>query len=166
MAGDTPSTRRAPWLVRATAWSSFALGQMALPWLLVPVACAALMWLQVKLAVGRPTSLGITALLGVLALVQAVSALRLLPLGVRLLARDARVVAGAAARGRRSAILQIVVLAAALGLGWAMQTMPFLVHPVLRATLVWTLVRPIVVFGGLGLLHALLLTQSARSLTP
>jgi len=166
VAGDTPSTRRAPLLVRLTAWMSFAVGQVALPWLLVPAACVALVLLQLKLGVARPIGLGVTGALGAVALLQAILAVRLFPLGVRLLARDPRVCEAAAATARWSVIVQGAILVGVFGLGWAMQTVPSLVHPVLRATLVWTIVRPIVAYAALGLLHALMLDRSARSFRP
>src|SRR4030088_344712 len=53
-AGDAPHTRRAPAIVRGTAWLSFAVGQLAVPWLLVPAACGLLLYLQMKMGVGRP----------------------------------------------------------------------------------------------------------------
>ncbi len=156
--GDTSRTRRAPLLVRFTAWASFFLGQAALPWLLLPVAAAVLVQLQIRLGAGGPTALGITALLGMAALAQALFAARLLPLGVRLLVGDV----GVAPRARRLGGVSAVILAGALGAGAAMYVLPGLVHPVLRATLAWALVRPIVAFALASLVHAFLLHRCAR----
>src|SRR5215472_16925566 len=78
VAGDTPSKRRAPVLVRLTAWLSFAVGQLAFPWLVVPVVCGVLLFLQSKLPWSGPVGIGLTAGIGVVALLQSVSAMRLL----------------------------------------------------------------------------------------
>src|SRR5450432_1769089 len=45
---------RAPRLVRAAALASFALGQLALPWLLIPALCVGFLVLQAKLGLIRP----------------------------------------------------------------------------------------------------------------
>jgi hypothetical protein len=163
-AGDTPGNRRAPVLVRLTAWLSFAVGQLALPWLIVPVACGALLYLQTKLGVGRPTSVAATVAVGAAALVQSVTAFRLLPLGVKLLARDAKVCAMASGRARWNALASVVVLAGCALLSWAMATIPSFAHPWLRAALVWTALRPVMAYAAVCLLHALLLGQCARAL--
>jgi len=163
-AGDSPATRRAPALVRLTAWLSFAVGQIALPWLVVPAACAVLLWLQMKLGVARPIGLAITAAVGVAALVQALLAFGMLPLGVRLLARDGRLRARVAARARVHALVSGGVLGACVLLGWAMANVPHFVHPWLRAALLWTALRPVMAYAAVCLLHAILLGRCARAL--
>ena len=67
VAGDAPSTRRAPRLVRFTAWLGFVLAQLALPLLLVPVTCGGLLYVQIRLGALSPTALGATAALGLAA---------------------------------------------------------------------------------------------------
>src|ERR1700722_5349812 len=109
-AGDNAATRRAPGLVRATAWLSFLVGQLAVPWLLVPAGCAALVYLQTKLGAARPIGLGVTVSPGFAALVQSLLALRLVPLGVRLLSRDARTAARASAGARSQGLASAVIL--------------------------------------------------------
>jgi hypothetical protein len=161
---DDPARRRAPGVVRFTAWLSFVVGQVAFPWLLVPAICAVLLYLQTKLGVGRPLGLGLTAAVGVAALVQAVLALRLLPLGVRLLARDEGACARASARARFNALFSASVLGGAGLLSWAMATIPNFVHPWLRAALAWTALRPVMAYAAVCLLHALLLGRCARAL--
>ncbi len=162
-AGDSPSTRRAPAMVRATAWLSFLVGQLAIPWLLIPLVCGVLLYLQARLGMWKPVAIASTALGGVLALVQAVMAIRLLPLGVRLLMRDARVCQHAAARARFSAFVSASVLGGAGALGWAMGNVPRLVHPWLGTVLDWAVLRPEMIYGGVCLIHALVLGQCVRA---
>lgn len=164
VAGDTAARRKAPLGVRFTAWLSFAIGQLALPWLLVPATCAALLYLQTKLGVGRPLGLGITLAVGLAALVQSFLALRLIPLGVRLLSRDARACAAARGRARWNGTVSAAVLGGGVLLSWAMTTIPNFVHPWLRAALVWTALRPVMAYAAVCLVHALLLGRCAAML--
>jgi len=159
--GDTAATRKAPLLVRLTAWLSFAIGQTAIPLLLVPVACGALLYVQIRLGALSPVGLGVTGAIGLAALVQAVLAVRLVPMGVRLLARNAREGQRAASIARMHGFVHGVALAGALSLGWAMRTIPGLVRPVLRHALEWTALRPVAIFAVVCLLHALLLGRSS-----
>jgi hypothetical protein len=164
MAGDDAQTRRAPVLVRLTAWLSFAVGQLAVPWLLVPVACGVLLYLQSKLGVGRPVGLAVTAAVGVAALLQSFLAMRLLPLGVKLLVRDAKTRARASERARWNALVSAATLGGALSVSWAIATIPNFVHPWLRVALAWTALRPVIAYAALCLLHALLLGRCAKAL--
>jgi len=50
----------------------------------------------------------------------------------------------------------------AIALGWALTTMPSLVHPVLRHALAWTALRPVAGYSALSLVHALLLGRCAQ----
>jgi hypothetical protein len=162
--GDSPRSRRAPALVRFTAWLSFAIAQVAVLWVLVPAGCAILFYLQARLGVGRPLGTAATVAVGGMALAQSALAIPLLPLGVRLLARDRRLPPRIARlakwNGRASALL--------LGLGalltWGMAGAPWFVHPWLRAALVWAALRPIMAYAAVGLLHAWLLARCARAL--
>ena len=163
-AGDNPATRRAPVLVRVTAWLSFVVGQLAIPWLLVPAVCAVLVFLQTKLGVARPLGLGVTVIVGVAALLQSLLSLRLIPLGVRLLSRDPKTAKRASGGARWNATVSVVVLGGCLLLSWAIATIPGFVHPWLRVALVWTALRPVMVYAGLCLAHALLLGRCARAL--
>jgi hypothetical protein len=164
VAGDTPGTRKAPALVRLSAWLSFAVGQLALPWLLVPATCVALVYLQTKLGMVRPLGLGVTAAVGVAGLVESFLALRLLPLGVRLLSGDARACHVARSRARWNAIASVAILGGGVLLSWAMTTIPNFVHPWLRAALVWTALRPVMAYAAVCLVHALLLGRCAAAL--
>jgi hypothetical protein len=161
VAGDNAKSRRAPALVRLAAWLSFAVGQLAFLWLLVPAWCALLLYLQMKLGFGRTFSIGLTAGAGVAALLQAVLALRLLPLGVRLLARDAKACARAADRGRLQSTASALFLVGAGVASWAVATIPGLVHPWVGATLQWTALRPVMAYAAVCLVHGLLLGRCA-----
>jgi hypothetical protein len=162
--GDSPGARRAPVGVRAGAWLSFAVGQLAVPALLVPVACAGLVYVQAKLGIARLPGVAATVALGALAVLLGVMALGLLPLGVRLLMGDARACGRVKARARTNAWVSGGVLASSVVLGWAMAFVPGLVHPWLRAALVWTALRPVQIYAAVCLTHAGLLGWCARSL--
>jgi len=149
-------------MVRFTAWLSFVVGQLAIPMLLVPVVCGVLVFLQIKL--GRPLGLGATITVGVAALVQSLLSLRLIPLGVRLLSRDAKTAKRASGGARWNAMASLVVLGGTLLLSWAMAAIPGFVHPWLRVALVWTALRPVMVYAAVCLGHALLLGRCARAL--
>lgn len=161
--GDSPSTRRAPALVRASAWMSFLLGQLAVPWLLIPVVCGVLLYAQARLGIWKPGAMACTAAAGVLALLQAVLAIRLVPFGVRLLMRDARSVSLIGPRARFAAVANASLLGAAGVLGWAMASVPRFVHPWLGTALDWGVLRPEMAYGGACLIHALVLGQCARA---
>jgi hypothetical protein len=161
--GDSSSTRRAPALVRATAWMSFLLGQVAIPWLLLPAVCGAFLYLQARLGIWKPLAMASTATAGVLALVQAALAMPLIPLGVRLLMRDAGACARASSRARFVAMANVGILGAAVTLEWAMAHVPKFVHPWLGTALDWAVLRPEMLFGGACLVHALVLGRCARA---
>ncbi len=161
--GDSPSTRRAPALVRATAWMSFLLGQLAIPWLVIPVVCGVLLYLQARLGIWKPLAMASTATAGILALVQTVLAVRMIPLGVRLLMRDARSGSVSASHARFAAIASASVLGGAATLAWAMANVPRFVHPWLGTALDWAVLRPEMVYGSACLVHALVLGQCARA---
>jgi hypothetical protein len=162
--GDSPRSRRAPVLVRGTAWLSFAVGQIAVLWVLVPAGCAILLYLQARLGVGRPLGVAATLAVGAMALTQSVLAIRLLPIGVRLLARDARLPEQIEGLAKWNGLASAIVLGLGVFLAWGMAAAPWLVHPWLRAALVWTALRPVIAYAGICLLHALLLGQCARLL--
>jgi hypothetical protein len=162
--GDAPAKRRAPGIVRLTAWLSFAIGQLALPWLLVPGACAVLLYLQTKLGIIRPIGMAATAGIGAAAVLQAVMAARLWPLGVKLLMRDARICSTITQRSRTTAVVSVALLGGASVLGWAMATIPNFVHPWLRAALVWTALRPVMAYAVVCLAHAMLLRACCKAM--
>jgi len=163
-AGDSPRSRRAPALVRITAWLSFAVGQIAVLWVLVPAACAFLLYLQVTLGAGRPLGAAATVAVGTMALAQSALAVRLLPLGVRLLARDKHLSQRVVRLAKWNALASSILLSLGALLAWAMAAAPSLVHPWLRVALEWTALRPILAFACVCLVHALLLGQCARLL--
>lgn len=163
--GDTLGKRSAPGIVRLTAWLSFAIGQLALPWLIVPGVCAVLLYLQTKLGIVRPIGLAATVGIGAAALLQAVMAVRLWPLGVKLLMRDARVCSALARRSRATALVSTGLLGGASLLGWAMTTIPNFVHPWLRAVLVWTALRPVMGYAIVCLAHAMLMNACCKAMS-
>jgi hypothetical protein len=162
--GDSPSTRRAPVLVRATAWLGFFLGQLAIPGLLAPVACGALLYWQAKLGFYKPMGFALTAVVGVIALVQSVLAMRLIPLGVRLLMRDPT--ACTSDRARRHALGSGSIVAAAAALSWAVGTLPRVVPPWLGKALDWTVLSPLVAYAAACLLHAGMLRVACTAIRP
>jgi len=83
----------------------------------------------------------------------------LLPLGVRLLVRDARLATRVGPLARRNALANALLLGLAVTMSSAMASLPELVHPWLRAVLSWTALRPVIAYAALGLLHALMLGQ-------
>jgi hypothetical protein len=156
--------RRAPALVRLTAWLSFAVGQLALPWLLVPAACALLVYLQASLGVARPMGVVVTVGAALAALAESALAMGLLPLGVRLLARDARLRTSLGRRARWNGVASALALGACAASVQAMVAFPSLVHPWLRVTLTWTALRPVMAYAAVCLLHAILLGRCARAM--
>jgi hypothetical protein len=160
--GDSVATRRAPGVVRASAWLSFVLGQLAIPWLLVPVACGVLLYLQAKLGIWRPVGMAATAAAGVMGVIQSVLAFRLLPLGVKLLMRDVPACVRASRRARFFALANALVLGGAVVLGWAAHV-PGLVNPWLGAALDWAALRPVMIYGAACVVHSLVLGRCARA---
>jgi hypothetical protein len=143
---------------------SFAVGQLAFPWLLVPAACGVLVYVQARLGLLRPVGLSFTVSLCAAALVQSVLAARLLPLGVRLLARDFRLGASVGKRARTNALVSAGLLGGTAALSWAMSHVPGLVHPWLRVVLSWTALRPVMAYAAVCLLHAVLLGRCGSAL--
>jgi hypothetical protein len=162
--GDDPSKRRAPLLVRLTAWLSFAAGQTSLLWLALPASCVGLIYAHAKLGAGKPMALGILGLLAVATLLQAILSFRLLPLGVRLLVRDAKAAGQARARGRRNAVASAAFLALSFAVGWALMTIPGLMNPWVRTAVLYAVLRPMGAYAALCLVHALLLSRCSHLL--
>jgi hypothetical protein len=155
--------RKAPAFVRLTAWLSFAVGQVAIPWMLIPLACAALIYVQSQLAV-KPIGLAIMAAAGIIGLAQAILAFRLFALGVRLLLRDERAQTTAKARATRNTLAGLVALGVVSGAGALLTASPGLMNQWLRVVFDWVALRPIAVLGAASLLHGLLLGRCANVL--
>jgi hypothetical protein len=160
--GDRPSNRRAPGLVRATAWLGFLLGQLAVPWLLVPLGCGVFLYVQGRLGFYKPMAFALTAGVAVMALLQAALAVRLIPLSVRLLMRHGPTYAKAAGWSRSHVAAHASLLGGAVILTGAMAAIPGVVHPWLGVALGWAVLRPVMGFAGACLLHALLFGWCAR----
>jgi hypothetical protein len=157
---------RAPILVRIAAWASFALGQLALPWLVIPALCVGFLVLQAKLGLVRPVSALAVGSLAAMGLVQALLAVRLIPLGVQLLMHSDRAWARLGAIARTLGVAYGVVLAASALVGLGMGAVPGAVHPWLRLALDWAALRPVMACAAAGVVHALVLDRCARIRAP
>ena len=160
-AGRAPRTR-APLLVRIAAWWSMAVGQLAIPWLVVPGACGLVLYTLAKVGRSSFSSSALIVGLGVAALLQSIFVFRLFPLGIRLLARDAK----ARARTRSVAVSLAVVNLLALamsGLTYALLHVPGFLNPIVRVTLFYGAVIPIAVFAVLGLVQSLVVARAGRA---
>jgi hypothetical protein len=159
-AGDRPEARRAPLLVRCAAWACFAIGQLGLLHLVVPLSCAAILYVQARLGMLQPAGLLATAGFGVLALFQSVYAALAVPMGVRLLVRDRGLLARGPSIAWRRAVTGASLLALVLLAGWGMARDS--IHPWLQAVLFWAALRPVQVLSAAILLHAALLGLGVR----
>ena len=165
--GYEPSSRgarRAPLLVRFSAWFGFALAQLALPWLLVPAACVGVVYLQSRLGIARPLGVSITLALGAMALVQSALTLRLFPIGIKLLMGDSGQSDRIAKVAAFNAVANGVLVAAVVFLSWGMSGAPGFVYRWLRVVLAWTALRPMMAYAIAGLAQALLLARCCRLL--
>lgn len=162
---DQPAAkRRAPVLVRLSAWLGFALAQLALPWLVVPVACVANVYLQSRLGIARPLGVGVTLGVGAMALVQSALTLRLFPIGIRLLVGDSALCGRLQRVATVNAVANGLLIAAVAASSWSLSVAPGFVYRWLHAVLAWTALRPVMIYAVAGLVHALLLRQCPRLL--
>jgi hypothetical protein len=153
---------RAPIAVRLAAWGSLALGQLAIPWLIVPAACAVVLFGLGQVGAATTTLWIVLPFLGVAAVLQSIVAFRLFPFGIRLLARDKSIAARSRSVAGMLVAVNLVALAAA-GLGFALIHVPRFVHPVLAMVLRVGIVLPVAFFGALGLASALLVTVAGSA---
>ena len=153
---------RAPLFVRAAAWWSMAVGQLAIPWLIVPGACGAILYTLAKVGRGSVSATALIAGLGVVALLQSVVVFRLFPLGIRLLARDAK--SRARARSVAVSLGFVSLLALAMtGLTYMLLQVPGFLNPIVRVTLFYGVVIPIAVFAALGLVQSVVVARAGRA---
>jgi hypothetical protein len=157
---------RAPILVRVAAWASFALGQVAVPWLAIPALCIGFLVLQAKLGLVRPAPALAIGSLAAMGLVQATLAVRLIPLGVQLLMHSDRAWARLRVIARTLGVAHGAVLAASALVGLGIGAVPGVVHPWLRVALDWAALRPVMACAAAGVLHALILDRCARMQAP
>ena len=157
---------RAPVLVRVAAWASFALGQVAVPWLLIPALCIGFLVLQAKLGLVRAVPALAIGSLAAMGLVQALLAIRLIPLGVQLLMHSDRAWARLRGIARTLGVAHGAVLAASSLVGLGIGAVPGVVHPWLRVALDWAALRPVMACAAAGVLHALILDRCARMQAP
>jgi hypothetical protein len=163
--GDTAATRRAPGVVRLTAWLSFALAQVAIPWLIVPVYCAGLLYLQARIGYLRPIGIAVTAGVGVAGLVQAILSLRLWPLGIKLLMHESGLCASLKRRTAATLLANAVVLGAMSMLDFAITNIPHFIHPILRGAIVWGALRPVMIYAVVCLAHAMLMNACCGAMS-
>ena len=153
---------RAPLFVRAAAWWSMAVGQLAIPWLIVPGACAAILYTLAKVGRSSFSGTALIAGLGVVAVLQSIVVFRLFPLGIRLLARDAK----SRARARSVAVSLGFVSLLALGMTgvtYMLLQVPGFLNPIVRVTLLYGVVTPIAVFAVLGLVQSVVVARAGRA---
>jgi hypothetical protein len=156
---------RAPLFVRIAAWWSMAVGQLAIPWLIVPGACGTILYALDKVGRSSFSATALVAVLGVVAVLQSVFVFRLFPLGIRLLARDAK--AEARARSVAVSLGGVSVLAlATTGLTYMLLHVPGFLNPIVRVTLFYGVVIPIAVFAALGLVQSLVVARAGREVRP
>jgi hypothetical protein len=163
--GDSAATRRAPGVVRLTAWLSFALAQVAIPWLIVPVYCAALLYVQARIGYLRPVGIAVTAGVGVAGLIQALLSLRLWPLGIKLLMHETGLCASLKRRTVATLLANAVVLGAMSLLDLAITNIPHFIHPLLRGALVWGALRPVMIYAVVCLAHAMLMNACCGAMS-
>lgn len=144
------SRKRAPMFVRGVAWWSLAIGQLGLPWLLVPATCGSVVFMLAKIGKATPSGTALLVTLGVAALAQAVFAFRLFPFAIRLLARDAKVKKSGAGFALSFGAVQLLALGAAAATFLLFPSSGFLT-PVVRMALKWCAIVPVAAFAGVGL---------------
>ena len=152
---------RAPRLVRSAAFASFALGQLALPWLLIPALCVGFLVLQAKLGLIRPAPALAVGLLAVMGLVQAALAVRLIPLGVQLLVNSERLWGRLRRLARMLGMAHGAIFGASALVAFGIGAVPGVVHPWLRVALDWAALRPVMACAAAGVLHAVLVDRCA-----
>ena len=150
---------RAPVLVRLAAFASFALGQLALPWLLIPALCVGFLVLQAKLGLVRPVpALAVGSLAG-MGFAQAALAVRLIPLGVQLLMNSERLWGRLRAVARMLGMAHGAVLGLSALVAFGIGAVPGAVHPWLRVALDWAALKPVMACAAAGVLHAVLVDR-------
>jgi hypothetical protein len=152
--------KKAPALVRLAAWSSLFVSQLALPALLIPVECGAVLFALSKLGRASLGGSAVLVLLGLSAILQVVMCVRLFPLGIRLLARDQKLATRAKSAARAIGFVNLLGLASA-GLVYALM-LTGMFHPIVRVTLYFGVVIPMAIFAGIGLVQALFVGQAGR----
>jgi hypothetical protein len=161
---DAASGRKnAPIFVRVVAWWSLAIGQLALPWLLVPATCGTVLFTLAKLGKSSTSGTLLIGALGIAAIAQAIYALRLFPFAIRLLARDAKLRKRGTGFAISFGIVQLVALGAA-GLTFTLLRVPGFLNPIVRMTVYYGAIIPVLVFSGIGLVIAALGAGASKNL--
>lgn len=157
------SRQRAPILVRAAAWWSLAVGQLAIPILSVPATCGGVVFMLAKLGKANVSGTALLVVLGVAALAQAVFAFRLFPFGIRLLARDAKLKAGGARFAASFGAVQALAFGAA-ALNYALLRVPGFLNPIVRTTIYYGAILPVAALAAVGLALAAVCARASKCL--
>jgi hypothetical protein len=154
--------KKAPAIVRATAWFSLALGQLGLIWLVLPVVCGGLVLALSRVGHGGAAGYTAIVLLGVLALVQSITSFGLVPFGIRVLARNS----GVRAKARGISRVIGLVNVAALGMAattYGMMLVRGILHPIIKVGLVYGVALPVSVFALVSLVLAGMMSSAATA---
>jgi hypothetical protein len=159
--GDVPG-KKAPGIVRATAWFSLALGQLGLIWLVLPVVCGGLVFALSRVGHGNTAGYAAIILLGVNALLQSIISFGLIPFGIRVLARNSTVRAKARGLSRAIGLVNVAGLGMAATTYGMMLIRGFL-HPIIKVGLVYGVALPVAVFSLLSLVLAGMMSSAATA---
>jgi hypothetical protein len=154
--------KRAPGIVRATAWASLALGQMGFLWLVLPVVCGGLVYALARVGHGGTAGYTAIVLLGVFALLQSITSFGLVPFGIRALARNSTMRAKAKGLARVIGLVNV----AALGMAattYGMMLVRGILHPIIKVGLVYGVALPVGVFALLSLVLAGMMSAAGQA---
>lgn len=158
--GDV-ADKRAPLVVRATAWCSLALGQMCILWLAVPAAAAGILYVCMRIGHGSTLGYALVGALGVFGLLQSLASFGLFPFGIRVLARNSSMRARAKKVSAILALVNLGALASAALSYFGMYLRVF--HPIVKISIVYGLALPVGVFALLSLLLAALMSRAVEA---
>jgi len=153
---------RAPGVVRLASWVSLALGQLCILWLVLPVVCGFLVAGLMKIGHGNLLGYGLVVGLGVIALVQAIAGLGLIPFGLRMLARNS----GARKRARSLGVVLGVVNGIALALAgatYALMALTDTFHRFIRVGLAFGVAMPVGIYAIASLVLAALMARATSA---
>jgi hypothetical protein len=154
--------KKAPAVVRATAWASLALGQLGLIWLVLPVVCGGLVYGLARIGHGGTTWYAAIVALGVLALLQSITSFGLVPFGIRVLARNSSMREKAKTLSRGIGLANGAALAMA-GLTYGMMLIRGGLNPIIKVGLVYGVALPVALYAVLSLLLAGMMSAAATA---
>jgi hypothetical protein len=159
--GDVPG-KKAPGIVRATAWVSLALGQLGLVWLVLPVVCGGLVYGLSRIGHGGSTWYAAIVGLGVLALLQSITSLGLVPFGIRVLARNSGLRGKAKGLARGIGLANFAALAMA-GATYGMMLIRGGLNPIIKVGLVYGVALPVAAYAVFSLVLAGMMSKAAQA---